>query len=693
MPIFDGNLPYTNLHELNNDWVVKTVKEVKDKTDEIDTAVSEAKEYSENAKTSELNAKESEDNASLSEQQASVIYNNIQSYTENLSNRIDENTEDIEIQTQRIDTIISGTTPDANAELLDIRVGANGVTYPTAGDAVRTQIDILNDDVSLLKPLHYKTKNIYSSSGVSTDYTSGIATGNLVLLWKNESWYNHRVPYFIPKNSIISHAKLYKQTTQTANIVLLKRNTALWSFSIIDKISITTGDNELNYIAGDDYFVAVESVTANAIAIGNVRSGDTGYYIKATSGNIGDTVTFSNQGVVRGINIDIDITLPLENGVYHNVIPVGTDKIFTNPVYAVEGVNFANDSNKNNVYDLIIDSGTYDVITLLGGTQWLQSLTSADYMAGVLPNDYVNLYGLGDCTLSAQISDNVVTPLMSELVSTINLKYNNIIDNIKFIARNVRYACHDETGSTTDSRLHNRIRKVTNCTFNHLGNLPTLWSSTLGYGAGFQYGDKFTYKNCIFSSVSWHDNIVASEPSYFDIDNCIIRQTIKFGSVIANNKHYVNINNCSIGYSIQNIEEVPNSGVGNNFFISGGGNSTVSEKYDTIMPIFAEETYYKQSGNGQAIPVGTAVKHQYGSVIPMTDNDDPSLFAGITLEEIPVSGFGLVKRKGYVMLSQFGITRSMFDKISLVNNALTVSNVKPILVVSGITNDFAEIII
>ena len=27
MPIFDGNLPYTNLHELNNDWIVKTVKE------------------------------------------------------------------------------------------------------------------------------------------------------------------------------------------------------------------------------------------------------------------------------------------------------------------------------------------------------------------------------------------------------------------------------------------------------------------------------------------------------------------------------------------------------------------------------------------------------------------------------------------------------------------------------------------
>lgn len=692
MGVFD-NFPYTNIHDLNTDWLVKTVKQVKDKTDEIDQSVLDAKNYADNAKTSEDNAKISEDNAKSSEDGASLIFSNIQSYTENLSDRINENSEDIAIQTARIDSIISGTTPDANAELIDIRIGADGTTYPTAGDAVRDQITVLDDTISTLVPLHYKTKHVYQSSGTASDYTSGLAVGTLALLWKNETWYNHKMPYFIPKNTVISHAKLYKRTTQTANIVLLKRNSAAWSFSIIDKIQITTGDNTLNYTTSDDYFIGVESVTANAIAIGNVLTGDNGYYINATSGNIGDTVSFTNQGVVRGVNIDIDITMPLENGVCHNVIPVGTGKIFTNPVFAVEGVNALNDSNKNNVYDLIIDSGTYDVITLLGGTPWLQSLTAADYMAGVLPNDYVNLYGIGDCTLSAQIADAVVTPLMSELVSTINLKYNNIIDNIKFIARNVRYACHDETGSTNDSKLHNRVRTVTNCLFNHLGNLSGLWSSTLGYGAGFQYGDKFTYKNCIFSSASWHDNITAPEPSYFDIDNCVIRQTIKFGSVVAGNKHIVNIDNCSIGYSIQNIEEVPNSGVGNNFTITGGGNSVVSQKYDNVPIMLSDECYYKQSGSGQLIPAGTAVKHQYGAVVPMSDNDDLSLFAGIALEDIPTSGYGLVQYRGYIMLSQFGITRSMFDKLSIVNDQLTVSNVKPVLIVNGITNDFAKIIV
>ena len=49
MPIFDGNLPYTNLHELNLDWITKIVKEVKNKTDEIDEAVSLAKQYAEDS--------------------------------------------------------------------------------------------------------------------------------------------------------------------------------------------------------------------------------------------------------------------------------------------------------------------------------------------------------------------------------------------------------------------------------------------------------------------------------------------------------------------------------------------------------------------------------------------------------------------------------------------------------------------
>lgn len=52
----------------------------------------------------------------------------------------------ITVQTARLDNLlVQGTPTEGNAELIDIRVGADGTIYPTAGDAVRTQIEDLKN--------------------------------------------------------------------------------------------------------------------------------------------------------------------------------------------------------------------------------------------------------------------------------------------------------------------------------------------------------------------------------------------------------------------------------------------------------------------------------------------------------------------------------------------------------------------
>ena len=47
----------------------------------------------------------------------------------------------------RIDNIIAGGTAPSAAEITDARLGANGVTYPSLGDAIRDQITDINDEI------------------------------------------------------------------------------------------------------------------------------------------------------------------------------------------------------------------------------------------------------------------------------------------------------------------------------------------------------------------------------------------------------------------------------------------------------------------------------------------------------------------------------------------------------------------
>lgn len=181
MPIFDGNLPYTNLHELNLDWIVKFVKETKDKTDLIDEAVEDAKNYSEDAQESRNDAQQFSEDAEGYKNRTLQIYEDVTDYTSSLNTQVSENTSDIATQTARIDSIISGTTPDANVELIDIRVRYNGETYPTAGDSVRGQIEEVLLNSYPLNYIHFEESDwelgsIYSTSGVEFNSTEVIRT-------------------------------------------------------------------------------------------------------------------------------------------------------------------------------------------------------------------------------------------------------------------------------------------------------------------------------------------------------------------------------------------------------------------------------------------------------------------------------------------------------------------------------------
>ena len=70
-----------------------------------------------------------------------------------VDDKADTNAAAIAVEKARIDNLAQleegSTTGDA--ELIDIRVGADGVTYPSAGDAVRGQVNELESNFSAMK--------------------------------------------------------------------------------------------------------------------------------------------------------------------------------------------------------------------------------------------------------------------------------------------------------------------------------------------------------------------------------------------------------------------------------------------------------------------------------------------------------------------------------------------------------------
>lgn len=94
----------------------------------------------------------------------------------NVLNSINTINADIEVERQRINalsTLESGSTT-GDAELMDIRVGANGTTYSNAGEAVRGQFNELKSDlVSINDSMLIYPYNLFNKNHVGNEIVNG----------------------------------------------------------------------------------------------------------------------------------------------------------------------------------------------------------------------------------------------------------------------------------------------------------------------------------------------------------------------------------------------------------------------------------------------------------------------------------------------------------------------------------------
>ena len=354
---------------------------------------------------------------------------------------------------------------------------------------------------------------------------------------------------------------------------------------------------------------------------------------------------------------------------------------FNNPVDATNSIT---DSSENNVYNVYIYEGEYDIIECLGGSKFLNTITeSSGERSGWLIPDYVNLIGVGNVTLKGEIPDNIATRLHSTKISTINCHFNSELHNLTVTAKNLRYAIHDERNGRIDKKIK---RVVKNCKIEHFGNKGGLWASPSAYGGGSGSHGEYLFENTTFKSpflpLGFHTNTGFKSPDIFKFVNCRFINTdiftskvaLRFGGMSSGQKNMVELNGCVLNGPLQIKEE--QTGKINDFYVVGHGNSKVpyihpSDDSNIVRHIFSDEVCYAKNGSGEKIQKGTPVKIIDGYMYTIGNNEE-YMYSGVVWNDVEDDEIGMVKFDGYLALSDTSLgSLSKGDIIYLSNGVLT----------------------
>ena len=92
----------------------------------------------------------------------------------------EEISSELAVERKRIDNLASGATAD-DSEVVDIRVGADGVTYGSAGTSVRTQIsDNWEETMRIKNLILWESPNKFNPNAITANKTVDTATGAII---------------------------------------------------------------------------------------------------------------------------------------------------------------------------------------------------------------------------------------------------------------------------------------------------------------------------------------------------------------------------------------------------------------------------------------------------------------------------------------------------------------------------------
>lgn len=451
-----------------------------------------------NAQNTKINSIQTQQTNLASEQtNLASEQTNLASQQTTLSNRMDTFT-----------SLSEGSTT-GDAELQDIRVGANGVTYPNAGDAVRGQYSQLKEDLDDVSTIAINGESVYFYQ----EHPKGSYYTENVNLKANQTY------------------TIYVDST--VNCSVTTRDASDNRTEIVSVWGETTKE-----------FTPKTDITSLILWINDTTSPTSQTFIvKIYRGKIKDEIKKLKK--TKDIKVAKD----------------GTGN-FTKLVDAVNYVN----SNSSIKFTVHVGSGTYDLIEELGEEYF------ADYkgVGLVLNNNAHYIFSSNSKVVCNYVGDN---ENIKKYFSPFNCSNNGdhtgfILENLTLECANVRYAIHDEVNGQIAPFKNEYI----NCHIT-LDNSQNTQGYRQCIGGGLGCASEVIIKNCYFKSigtsnaeiVTYHNVNSSSNDNYrsnVTIDSCYFADTNTCRCSYCGISEKISrmiVSNCSLGAEPRMIAETSSS--------------------------------------------------------------------------------------------------------------------------------------
>lgn len=596
------------------------------------------------------------------------------------------------IERARIDqlaTLAEGSTT-GDAELIDGRIGADGVVYESLGNAVRGQIGFLS---SSLKDLGLYGKNLILNANFNTtDHWDAVSPSNGTLAAvNNELEYNVVSPVassriqqfdYIP---VLGHKYYvrgdinpkYNRTSYIAfgGVNVSKNPIAnVWNKiqGIITPVNTTPfkfyHPTDAPYVSGGTFkfrrFLVID-LTETFGAGNEPELSVLEYYLSKFNDNWFEEGAFltPSESLVNSIKIELE-----KEAI--RVVDTAGNGDYTQLSLALAEASL--NASKENPYQIQLNEGTFDMLV-----DYTKAQIDSTSFKGYTISDYVSLVGTGkkeNTVIKAEIPSDWSTDTIMRVAPIANMGNGDLL-NVTVIGKNCRYTVHDDYAYVNAKKL------IKNCTFLKKAGL----GNSQAWGEGTGSGMEFTFEEVEFiteysqASYSTHNNTSHLKSTKHIFKNCSFKNAggyygIRFITLNSGQTEEVTMENCYVDGIIKFEEFEPGVGCRYNFKkVASTEVPILIDATDGSQPVYevVEETKRMKSIETVTITKGTPVKlNNDGSVIQPFGSSHIGLIFGIALEDIAPNETGVLKTGGYLPVSDTNLTLVTGDLVGITNGSL-----------------------